>query len=187
MLQSDLFDILIDLVELIKGNVEIIKQQLSTILTLLSLFMYFKLKFFDAGMYGKMQKLYGKSRLVDALTIVLRLLKTFRPDELITRIKLTDGIQSRMSEAIDELRNILNPFPLKPPEIKFSKKEEKVLTDRIKILIKLIGKQADIHEIAGKEGFVDKLTKNIASKDKYTDADQILKDTGKKVLLDLQK
>ena len=175
---------MIDLFELISVNVEWIKTQFSVIITFASLFMYFKLRFFDAGFYNKLQKLYGKQRLIDALEIVLQLLKSYDPSALIQKIKSMDNIEAKMNEALLELQNVLNPIPPKEIPLKLSRHEEKQLTEKIRLLATLIGKELEIHEIQ-KERFVDKLIKDTKQKTKLEAIDKEIKANGKEKVLAL--
>ena len=185
-LQSDIFDILLDLVDWLKGNVETIKTQLSTFFTFLTIFIFLKLKLWDVGTYNKLQKAHGKDVITKALDSLIRLIKIFGSEKAVMkRIMMADNFDAKVIEASQEIRGIIHPIAQLP--LKISKREEKRMDAHIREMFMILAKTIEIEKIKKEEDFVEKLTKTIQAKEKYTDADKILKENGKNVLLDLPK
>lgn len=133
----------------IVSNLIDLKDKMGIFATVVSVLMYFKLRFFDAKLFNRLQNVYGKQKFIQSLQIMLVMLEIMEPEEVFKKIMLISDLELTMRKSLTELNAILNPVVEKPVDcrLELNRTEKNELEKRVKIMLDLIDKRLEMHYI----------------------------------------
>lgn len=147
LIQTDYYVIIFNY---IVNNLIDLKDKMGIFATVVSVLMYFKLRFFDAKLFNRLQNVYGKQKFIQSLQIMLVMLEIMEPEEVFKKIMLISDLEVSMRKSLNEINTLLNPQLEKSEECKLelSRSEKKELERKVKVMLDLIDKRLDMHYIS---------------------------------------
>ena len=160
---TSLLTLLINWFSVLSDRNEKLKTDIGIIATILSIFMYAKLRFWDTRILNKIQKIYGKQRFIESIVLILEMLKVLDPDQIITKIQLLNRTEIDMRKAVKDIKDILSGGETqKEYKLNLSRIEQKKLSNKINLLLALLDKELDIHYLHKDLGIHKKKNKELA-------------------------
>lgn len=170
-------------------NEQNIKDNVSWFVTLISILFFIKSRF-DSKLLKKMEREYGKQKIIESLRIIVELLDVFTPDEILKKLHLIDNVEVEMRRSMKQLIKILNGEEERI-NIELSKSEKKKLTKQLENLLLLIDKQLEaksvnkeLNQLSSSTEFNSNMAYSVKNSKRNKKTMDKMKKTGKKDILD---
>ena len=140
------------LVDFIIEKTSEIKGTIAGIASIISIFTVFKIRFFDARTIKKLEKVYGKQKVIDVLSAFLELSNYLTIEEIVERVLRFDKLVPEMKHEIKKLHDILfrGEEEASRNTARYPRAAKKELKREIRKLLKVIDKRIEV-EIVERE------------------------------------
>lgn len=182
--QEDFLDLFLSFLQSFITNIKQVETSMGTVIAIIGFCMVFKSKVIDNRFNKKLQLLFGQELFKQMEIVILKLLKSgMNPDQLIAKIRLIDPTEISMRGAIKELQDSLKLNKVIAP-LKMTKEHAKQLDQECKALWEEIAKKITQYYMERSLLKSNPTKESFKPKTKYIKADEIIREMGKKVVLD---
>jgi hypothetical protein len=165
------------------------KDDIGYIVSVITIGLYVKQRFYDTRVFHKMKAAYGQHKLLISLNLVNEILQFMNPEELIELLdKLRhDGyITIQMRGAVDRISRITRneDCVIEEPEIELTRKERNILKKKIRELVRIANRRIELHflESDAREDLEAAFRKFTTNKHKYAAYEQHQHESGRRKL-----
>lgn len=166
-----------------------LRNGITAIVILLSLYLRFKSGIIDKKIIKKIIKEFGKEELINALIMLIKLLEIMDSEEILRRIAMLNDMEIDMKIQIQKLNDLLYfDTGVEKAEVTLTKKEQKKLQKEIRKLMEIIDHQIEGEKLITTDDFVFRIKKSIIhSKNIREKYEKPLEEEAKKKLINLKK